>query len=38
MKLFTLDDRFVLRKLGRLGPADRVAVQRNLKLLLPLSG
>ena len=36
MKLFTLDDRFVLSKAGRLARADRRAVQRNLRLLLPL--
>lgn len=35
MKIFTLDERFVVRKAGRLGPADRAAVQRNLALLLP---
>jgi mRNA interferase MazF len=38
MRLFTLDERFVLRKAGRLGPADRAAVQRNLALLLPIDG
>lgn len=37
MKLFTLDERFVLRKAGRLGVPDRVAVQRSLKLLLSLA-
>ena len=37
MKLFTLDERFVLRKAGRLAGPDRAAVQRSLKLLLPLS-
>lgn len=36
MKLFTLDERFVLRKAGRLAGADRTAVQRSLKLLLSL--
>lgn len=36
MKLFTLDERFVLNKAGRLAPADRHAVQRSLRLLLPL--
>ena len=35
MKLFTLDERFVLRKAGCLGAVDRAAVQRSLKLLLP---
>lgn len=35
MKLFTLDERFVIRKAGRLGTADRAAGQRNLALLLP---
>lgn len=35
MKLFTLDERFVLRRAGRLGLADRGAVQRSLKSLLP---
>lgn len=35
MKLFTLDERFVLRKAGALAPADRAAVQRGLGLLLP---
>lgn len=38
MKLFTLDERFVLRKAGRLGATDRTAVQRNLRALLPLTG
>jgi mRNA interferase MazF len=37
MKLFTLDERFVLRKAGRLAETDRAAVQRSLKLLLPLA-
>ena len=36
MKLFTLDERFVLRKAGRLAATDRTAVQRSLKLLLSL--
>ena len=36
MKLFTLDERFVIRKTGRLGETDRAAVQRSLKLLLAL--
>lgn len=36
MKLFTLDERFVLRKAGRLDEPDRTAVQRSLKLLLSL--
>ena len=35
MKLFTIDERFVVRKTGRLGPTDRAAVQRSLALLLP---
>ena len=35
MKLFTLDERFVLRRAGQLSAADRAAVQRSLKLLLP---
>ena len=35
MKLFTLDERFVLRKAGALAEADRAAVQRALGLLLP---
>jgi mRNA interferase MazF len=34
MKLFTLDERFVLRKAGALAAADRTAVQRALGLLL----
>ncbi len=37
MKLFTLDERLVLRKAGRLAEPDRRAVQRHLRLLLPLS-
>jgi mRNA interferase MazF len=36
MKVFTLDARFVLRKTGALAEADRRAVQRSLRLLLPL--
>jgi mRNA interferase MazF len=35
MKLFTLDERFVLNRLGALAEGDRVAVQRALGLLLP---
>lgn len=38
MKLFTLDERFVVRKAGRLAETDRVAVRRSLSLLLPLDG
>ncbi len=34
MKLFTLDNRFVLRRLGQLGAADRKAVVAALKTLL----
>lgn len=34
MKLFTLDERFVLRKAGRLGGADCEAVRRSLRRLL----
>ena len=35
MKLFTLDERFVLRKAGALAETDRSAVQNALELLLP---
>jgi hypothetical protein len=35
MKLFTLDERFVLRKSGALAPADVASVFSALKLLLP---
>lgn len=35
MKLFTLDERFVLRRLGSLSPADVKSVQASLALLLP---
>ena len=38
MKQFTLDERFVLRKAGRLAATDCTAVQRSLRLLLPLVG
>jgi mRNA interferase MazF len=38
MKLFTLDERFVLRKAGRLATTDQAAVRRSLKLLLPFVG
>jgi mRNA interferase MazF len=38
MKLFTLDERFVLRKAGALAPADRTAIRRALDLLLPPAG
>lgn len=38
MKLFTLDERFVVRKAGRLGETDRATVSNNLKLLLSLAG
>lgn len=34
MKLFTLDNRFILRRLGRLAATDRKAVAAALKLLL----
>jgi mRNA interferase MazF len=37
IKLFTLDERFVLRRAGRLGATDRAAVQRSLRLLLPFA-
>jgi mRNA interferase MazF len=36
MKLFTLDERFVLRRAGRLAEPDRRAVQRSVRLLLAL--
>ncbi len=36
MKLFTLDERFVLRKAGRFTEPDRRAVQRSLRLLFPV--
>jgi mRNA interferase MazF len=35
MKLFTLDERFVLRKAGALAEADQTAVRRALELLQP---
>lgn len=35
MKLFTLDHRFVLDKVGRLSKADREAVSRSLRALCP---
>ena len=38
MKLFTLDERFVVRKAGRLTEMDRTTVRNNLKLLLSFSG
>lgn len=38
MKLFTLDERLVVRKAGRLGAADHTTVRNNLKLLLSLAG
>lgn len=34
MKLFTLDNRFILRRLGRLAASDRKTVAATLKLLL----
>lgn len=34
MKLFTLDNRFILRRLGRLAASDRKAVEASLKRLL----
>jgi mRNA interferase MazF len=36
MKLFTLDERFTLRKAGALAEPDRAEIQRALRLLLPL--
>jgi mRNA interferase MazF len=36
MKLFTLDERFVLRKVGALAGSDRTEMQRALRLLLSL--
>lgn len=38
MKLFTLDERFVLRRAGQLSATDRAAVKRSLKLLFPSAG
>lgn len=38
MKLFTLDERCVRRKAGQLNAVERAAVQRSLKLLLPVDG
>lgn len=35
MKIFTLDERFILRKSGRLSPDDRIGVERSLELLMP---
>jgi len=35
MKLFTLDERFVIRRAGALAESDRGAVRRALGLLLP---
>lgn len=35
MKLFTLDERFVIRKAGRLATRDRQSVRRSLQMLLP---
>jgi mRNA interferase MazF len=35
MKIFTLDERFVLRKAGALAAPDRAAVRRALGMLLP---
>ncbi len=35
MKLFTLDERFVLRRAGKLAAADIVAVRKALGLLFP---
>lgn len=37
MKLFTLDNRFILRRAGRLAESDRKAVEASLKRLLALS-
>jgi mRNA interferase MazF len=37
LKLFTLDNRFILRQLGQLSQKDRDAFEQNLKQLLPLS-
>jgi mRNA interferase MazF len=34
MKLFTLDNRLLLRKAGSLAPPDRVAIEESLKRLL----
>ena len=35
MKLFTLDTRLILRRIGRLGDPDRKAMLENLRRLLP---
>ncbi len=37
MKLFTLDERLIMRKVGKLTTADSTAVQKSLGLLLPPS-
>ena len=37
LKLFTLDNRLILRRIGRLAPSDRAAVAREItSLLLPV--
>lgn len=35
MKLFTLDERFVIRRTGSLAAIDRQSVRRSLQMLLP---
>ena len=37
LKLFTLDNRFIARRLGALGPVDRRAVSSRVRELLPLA-
>ena len=37
MKLFTLDNRFILRKIGHLSKSDRQNVKQSLSTILPIS-
>lgn len=37
LKLFTLDNRFIARRIGVLGPVDRAAVSSRVRELLPLT-
>lgn len=36
MKLFTLDNRLILRKSGALGPEDRAALAESIRATMPL--
>lgn len=37
LKIFTLDNRLILKKIGRLSPADRARVAKQIRRYLPVT-